>query len=116
MQKAAARPHAYFKAGYRTYISSASSLLLFLISSFFCVGQPIPFPCTPLTEKGDLSSLMVKNVDRFLTGLTGLAPHYRDSLWRRDFSSPEAFNQSIRYQREVLARQLGVVDKGKRPH
>jgi len=117
MQKPAARPHTYYKAAYRTYISSASLLLLilFLISSCFCVGQSIPFPCTPLTEKGDLSSLMVKDVDGFLTMLTDLAPHLRDSLWHRDFSSPEAFNQSIRHERELLAKRLGVVDKRETP-
>ncbi|MEX2235289.1 MAG: dienelactone hydrolase family protein [Cyclobacteriaceae bacterium] len=65
---------------------------------------------TPLKEKGDLSSLMVEGIDRFLTSETNRVQQSRAGLWHRDFSSAEAFNKSISVQRDLLARQVGVVD------
>ncbi|MEX2235279.1 MAG: hypothetical protein WD824_24155 [Cyclobacteriaceae bacterium] len=48
---------------------------------------------TPLKEKGDLSSLMVEGIDRFLTSETNRVQQSRAGLWHRDFSSAEAFNK-----------------------
>ncbi len=95
--------------------TSYSSVLVIFLSLLFTVypilGQSqISLDSQPLLEKGDLSAKMVEGINRFLTNETEQVRHSRDSLWLRDFSSPEAFNQSIVEQREFLARRSGVVD------
>lgn len=78
---------------------------------FYADGQPItPFVSKTLTEKVDLSSLMVEGIDRFLTEKTIDAQKGRSGLWQRDFSSPQAFSKSITFYRDFLARRLGIVD------
>lgn len=84
------------------------TLCMLVFSAF---GQsPAPFTSKPLNEKGDLSSLMVEGIDRFLTGETERVQQARSSLWHREFSTPEAFDQSIASNRDLLAQRLGVVD------
>jgi len=86
-------------------------LLAFYVLSFAITGySQIPFTSTPLNEKGDLSSLMVEGIDRFLTSETDRIRQAREGLWQRDFSSPEAFNKSIAPQRNLLTNRIGVVD------
>ena len=81
------------------------------LAFFVSVGQsPVPFVSTPLNENGDLSSLMMEGIDSFLTSETDRTRQAREDLWQRDFSSPEAFNKSISFQRDILARRVGVVD------
>ncbi len=75
----------------------------------------IPFDCAPLTEQGDLSAKMVEGIDSFLTGQTKKARLERDNTWRRDFSSPAAFDSSIASKRVLLAKVLGVADKRRKP-
>lgn len=58
----------------------------------------------------DLSSLMVEGINRFLTDETNRVSQARNNLWQRDFSSQEAFNKSIAFQRNFLSRRLGVVE------
>lgn len=93
------------------YFPKLSILLAFYFQVFFASGQtPVPFASTPLKEKGDLSSLMVEGIDRFLTRETERVRQARTGLWQRDFSTPEAFYKSTTPQRDLLARRLGVVD------
>lgn len=74
----------------------------------------MPFHSKPLHEQGDLSVLMVERIDRFLEKETERVRAARADLWQRDFSSEQAFHQSVQPQREILARQLGVVDSRKK--
>ena len=74
-----------------------------------------PFPAKPLKETGDLPSLMVEGIDRFLTHETEQVKQTREQLWHRDFSSPDAFHKSTESHRNLLARRLGVVDKRVEP-
>ncbi|HEY4196656.1 MAG TPA: hypothetical protein VGM63_14030, partial [Mucilaginibacter sp.] len=86
--------------------------MLFLASSFSAFSQSenkMPFAAAPLTEKGDLSALMVSKIDQFLTKETQRQSANRDQLWHRDFSNPTAFNQSVSAQRQLLSERLGVV-------
>ena len=94
-------------------IRNALSLLCLLALTYAVSAQlqtSIPFPSAPLNENGDLSSLMVERVDQFLTTETKRMEQARSSLWHRDFSTNQAFDQSIKSQRELLSRRLGVVD------
>ncbi len=54
---------------------------------------------------------MVDGIDRFLNRQTELSLVRRPSHWKRDFSSPEAYERSLAPNRERLRKILGVVDK-----
>ena len=77
-------------------------------------GQPIdgrPLPGTePLAMDGDIASQLVAGVDKFLLREIDKSVERRARFWRRDFSSPEAYNQSIATNRQRLAHILGVRD------
>src|ERR1044071_5482276 len=93
----------YAISKWSTIIRKALSFLFLLALTYSVSAQlqaSIPFPSAPLNENGDLSSLMVKRVDQFLTTETKRMGQARSSLWHRDFSTPQAFDQSIKYQRE----------------
>ena len=64
----------------------------------------------PITLSGDLSAQMVAGIDRALGNLTERSVESRVRYWQRDFSSREAYEQSIAPNRERLRRMLGVVD------
>src|SRR5262249_51541432 len=64
----------------------------------------------PLTWEGDLSARMVEGIDRFLMGELDRSVHERQKLWRRDFSSHEAYARSVQPNRERLQRDIGVVE------
>ncbi len=63
-----------------------------------------------LRMEGDLSAQMVAGIDRFLTQETERAAAERAKLWRRDFSSRAAYEQSVQDNRERLRRAVGAVD------
>lgn len=64
-----------------------------------------------LTMEGDIAAEMVAGIDRFLLKEIELSVERREKFWKRDFSSPEAYNKSIEPNRERLSKILGVVDE-----
>src|SRR5262249_52955348 len=64
----------------------------------------------PLTMKGDIASQLVEGVDRFLLKKIDESVERRARDWKRDFSSAEAYRDSIEPNRKRLARILGVRD------
>ena len=64
----------------------------------------------PLTMEGDIAAQMVEGIDRFLLKQIEESVAKREQHWKRDFSSPEAYNKSIEPNRKRLAKILGVVD------
>lgn len=75
-------------------------------------ATPPPLPHTkPLEMEGDLSAQMVAGLDVFLSRETEKSISDRARHWRRDFSSREAYEQSVTPNRERLARIIGVVDR-----
>ncbi len=64
-----------------------------------------------LTWQGDLASLMVDDVDAFLLSEIQKSIARRERYWRRDFSSPEAYEKSVAPNRRRLAHMLGLRDK-----
>ncbi len=72
---------------------------------------PANLPGTrPLTAEGDLAAQLVEGVDRFLLRQTGRSVTGRARHWNRDLSSAQAYEASIRPNRERLAHILGVRD------
>lgn len=74
--------------------------------------QPISLPDTqPLSLQGDLSAQMVAGIDQFLTREIEHSVARRQSHWRRDFSSREAYDQSVEPNRQRLRKIIGAVDE-----
>src|SRR5437762_2989477 len=65
----------------------------------------------PLTVEGDIAAQMVAGIDKFLLREIELSVERREKFWKRDFSSPEAYNKSIEPNRQRLKKILGVVDE-----
>ena len=65
----------------------------------------------PLTMEGDIASQLVSGVDTFLLREIDESVERRGRFWHRDFSSPEAYSQSIETNRARLAHLLGVRDR-----
>jgi dienelactone hydrolase len=64
----------------------------------------------PLTMQGDLATQMVDGIHRFLLTKTAEASKQRARLWKRDYSSLEAYNQSVSANRDRFRAIIGAVD------
>jgi dienelactone hydrolase len=69
----------------------------------------------PLTLEGDISSLMIAGVDRFLLRELDFSIERRSILWRRDFTSADAYQTSIEPNRQRFAKMIGLRDSRIRP-
>ncbi|MCO6458189.1 MAG: hypothetical protein J5I93_23025 [Pirellulaceae bacterium] len=65
----------------------------------------------PLTWSGDLASQMIDGIDAFLLRQLAASVEQRANHWRRDVSSPEAYEKSVAANRRLLAQRLGVRDE-----
>jgi dienelactone hydrolase len=72
-------------------------------------GEPLP-GTKPLTMEGDIAAQLVEGVDKFLLREIDKSVERRAQHWKRDFSSPEAYEKSIEPNRKRLAHILGVRD------
>src|SRR6185436_14218984 len=109
---------------------SLSAALLFCAS--LCFSRPIPSSAqdkpAPITEikgdartplagtkklemEGDIAAQLVDGVDKFLLREIEKSVEGRAKFWKRDLSSPEAYDKSIEPNRQRLAHILGVRDK-----
>src|SRR5258706_3117000 len=82
---------------------------VFLILAPSAHSQPLP-DTKPLEMQGDIASKMIDGIDRFLMKHIEKTAADRDKFWKRDFSSPEAYDKSIADNRARLAHILGVRD------
>ena len=64
----------------------------------------------PLTLTGDLSARMVEGIDRFLTEQTAVHARNRTNFWKRDFTSPAAYQASIETNRAWLRNIIGAFE------
>ncbi|MFT4639445.1 MAG: dienelactone hydrolase [Verrucomicrobiales bacterium] len=75
-------------------------------------GQTSPFPGTELlTWEGDLASLLVDSADAFLLKEIEKSGERRAALWQRDWTSAEAYANSIEKNRKEFQRIIGAVEK-----
>ncbi|VTS01268.1 alpha/beta hydrolase family protein [Tuwongella immobilis] len=72
-------------------------------------AEPLP-GTTALTRTGDLAAEMVAGIDRYLTAETARVAQTRETLWKPNFTSPEAYRQSIAANRASLAKIIGITD------
>ncbi|MFM7843475.1 MAG: hypothetical protein ACKPEY_04485 [Planctomycetota bacterium] len=87
---------------------------LVLLAAADVVGQEKsgpPLPNTqPLTIEGDIASQLVDGVDKFLLREIDQSVARRAAFWKRDLSSPAAYDQSITANRQRLQQILGMRD------
>jgi hypothetical protein len=80
-------------------------LLLLAITTTAFAQQTQPLPGTaPLTISGDLSFRMQAQVDSFLLREIAGSVSKRQKMWRRDFSSTGAYENSILANRDSRSR------------
>lgn len=97
----------------RVWLIFLTCAVLGVSTAELTVGQEAgaPLPGTkPLTMTGDLASEMVAGADRFLLKQTDESAAKREKYWKRDFSSPAAYQASVEPNRKRLAHILGVRD------
>ncbi len=69
-------------------------------------------PGTKLLEgKEDFARVMVEGIDRFLTKATEQAAKDRDRYWKPEFTSVQAFDQSVERNRARFRKMIGVIDE-----
>src|SRR5262245_35074521 len=73
-------------------------------------GPPLP-GTKPLTMGGDIASQLVAGVDRFLLKQIDGSTAKRPTYWKRDLSSPAAYQASVEPNRKRLAHILGARDR-----
>ena len=85
--------------------------LCLLCSAASSRAQNASLPGTqPLTLQGDLSAQMVAGIDKFLLREIDRSTGERARLWKRDFSSREAYEKSVTPNRERFRKSVGAVD------
>ena len=76
------------------------------------VQAQVTLPRTANLEPAqDRSADMVAGVDRFLVKETQESIKTRQQFWKRDFSTPEAYERSISENRERFRRIISVIDQ-----
>ncbi|MEX2567122.1 MAG: prolyl oligopeptidase family serine peptidase [Cyclobacteriaceae bacterium] len=116
-----------YKGMYLRWVDIKSHLVKIFTVTLLCFSQlfaptvlllaqnETPFYSRPLEGSEDLSSAMIKGIDRFLTDEADNILNSRAALWQLDFSSLESFDLSIEKKRDRLAKILGVVEKRAMP-
>lgn len=92
-------------------------LFLLVLPALVAADEPRPVADGPplpnterLTMQGDIAAQLVAGVDRFLLREIERSVERRARHWKRDLSSPEAYNRSIEPNRKRLAHILGARD------
>src|SRR6266704_2755608 len=74
--------------------------------------SPTTLPNTqPLTWDDDLADRMMDGLHRFVDRKIEHAVANRQQFWKRDTSSPEAYEKSLAPNRERLKKIIGLVDQ-----
>ncbi|MBI1374679.1 MAG: hypothetical protein GC159_18325 [Phycisphaera sp.] len=95
----------------RITVAIATLVALLCVHTLATAADVDTLPGTaPLTVEGDFASQMVDGIDRFLLRQIAASVDGRAAYWKRDTSSPAAYEKSIEPNRRRLATILGVVD------
>jgi dienelactone hydrolase len=93
--------------------------LVIALTGLVCTGPATPAAepeatlpgSRPLTVEGDLSAKMLEGLHRFVERKIDKSVQRRTQYWQRDVSSSEAYQKSIRPNRERFRGIIGVVDE-----
>src|SRR5690349_15953824 len=93
-------------------IAFALACLLSLGAGQLCrAAEPAPLDGTePLTLTGDIPAQMRAGINRFVDRETARSVDEHAARWKRDFSSPEAYERSVTPNRDHLRKMIGAVD------
>jgi dienelactone hydrolase len=87
------------------------TLLFACVSASALADAPETLPNTaPLSEHADRSKAMLDGLHRFAERKIDDSLQTRKKLWNRDTSSPDAYERSVRGNRESFLKKIGVVD------
>lgn len=89
-----------------------------LVAALLTLGTAIAqdLPGTKLLEPAeDRSEQLIAGIDRYLDRATEESLDKRETLWKRDLSSPEAYEKSVNPNRGRLRTILGAVDPLTKP-
>src|SRR5437867_10229245 len=94
------------------YIVLSGFWLCLCVSIVAAAEPPAPLANTsPLTWDDDLADRMMDGLHRFVERKIEQAVANRQQFWKRDTSSPEAYEKSIAPNRERLKKIIGLVDQ-----
>lgn len=103
------------RAGFRISDITARFIILpvSLTLAIIALAQDgIPLAGTqPLTLQGSLSVQMVAGIDKFLAREIERSVAGREGFWKRDFSSPQAYEKSVAPNRERFRKMIGALDE-----
>jgi len=86
-------------------------LTILCSTSLSAQERPATLPGTqPLTADKPLDVLMVEGIDRFCLKEIDRARDQREALWKRDYSSADAYDKSMASYRDRLRTIIGAVD------
>src|SRR5688572_2904317 len=94
----------------RLNMKTTALLVLCVVSVAPAAERTLP-GTQPLQTTNDLSREMVAGIDRFLMRENTAAVSQRSNYWRRDFSSPAAYERSVQENRERFQMIIGAVDE-----
>src|SRR5688572_6257397 len=86
------------------------AVMLFVATRLCSLAAPLP-NTEPLNADGDLSAQMVSGISQFLDAETERTAKERTKFWKRDFSSPPGYEQSISTNRQKLREIIGATEK-----
>jgi len=69
----------------------------------------------PLTLSAPLDEVMVDGIDRFAMRELAASPGRREKYWRRDYITPQAYQQSVTGNRDTFRTIIGAVDSRPEP-
>ena len=86
--------------------------IIALLPSSTTVAAEKTLPKTqPLTITQPLDEFMIDGLDRFCLRELAASPARREKMWKRDFSSADAYQKSIAPNRERFREYIGAVDE-----
>jgi dienelactone hydrolase len=91
-------------------MKSAALLILSALSAIAAAERTLP-GTQPFETTNDLSREMVAGIDKFLVRETAASIAGRTNYWRRDFSSPAAYEKSVDENRARFRTIIGAVDR-----
>lgn len=94
-------------------MSGLVSLAWFVVQTMAVQGGPVEtLPGTePLTWTEELDIKMMEGAHRFVEQEIGESVKARQKFWSRDLSSPQAYAESVKPNRERFQKMIGVVDE-----
>jgi dienelactone hydrolase len=90
-------------------VASLVSLSLLIVARAGLRADSLP-DTKPLTQNGDSAAQMVAGMDRYLMRELAASREKRQTLWKLDLSSAEAYARSLEPHRAHLRHILGIVD------